>query len=80
MTTAAMSSGRVSRSAPFGALPTGVRTAETMTASFMSCALSSSRKVTEQVFERLADLLRLAVEQMIGRVDHDELLRLLELA
>jgi hypothetical protein len=36
MTIAASSSGRVVRSAPFGALPTGVRTAETRTASFMT--------------------------------------------
>ncbi len=32
MTTAAISSGRVERSAPFGALPTAVRAAETITA------------------------------------------------
>ena len=36
MTIAASSSGRVVRSAPFGALPTGVLTAETRTASFMT--------------------------------------------
>ena len=35
MTTAAMSSGRVNRNVPDGALPTAVRTAATMTASFM---------------------------------------------
>ena len=36
MVAAAMSSGRVVRSVPAGALPTAVRTAETMTASFMT--------------------------------------------
>jgi hypothetical protein len=36
---AASSSGLVPRSVPFGALPTAVRTAETMTASFMVSSL-----------------------------------------
>ncbi len=35
MTTAAISSGRVALSVPFGAFPTAVRTAETITASFI---------------------------------------------
>ena len=36
---AAISSGRVTLSVPFGAFPTAVRTAETMTASFMNVCL-----------------------------------------
>src|SRR4051812_10721060 len=66
MATAASSSGRVWRSAPFGALPTGVRTAETMNASAM--------KVLQQIFERLADFRRMAVEEVVRHVDDDELL------
>src|SRR5581483_11629582 len=69
MTVAAISSGRVPRSVPFGALPTGVRTAETITASCMP--------ITQQILDRVGDLARLAVEQMIRGVDHDELLRFL---
>src|SRR5438552_3982346 len=83
---AASSSGRVPRSAPFGALPTAVRTAETITASCISSSRSalhpiganhSAGPITEQIFDRVADLAGLAVEQMIRRVNHDELLRLL---
>jgi hypothetical protein len=36
-----MSSGRVSRKVPFGALPTAVRTADTITASFMMFSAAS---------------------------------------
>src|SRR5687768_6606980 len=43
ITSAAMSSGRVVRSDPRGALPTAVRRAETMTASFMCVLLVSQR-------------------------------------
>src|SRR4029077_21049678 len=68
ITVAASSSGRVPRSVPFGALPTGVRTAETMTASVMP--------VSQQILERLGDLEELAVEQVIGGVDDHELLRI----
>src|SRR4051812_12478483 len=65
MTTAAISSGRVYRSAPFGALPTGVRTAETMNASTM--------KAPEQIFERFADFRCVAAEKVVRHVDDDEL-------
>src|SRR4051812_36158083 len=68
ITAAAISSGRVNRSAPFGALPTGVRTAETMKASAM--------KVPQQILQRLADFGGVPVEEVIGHVDDDELLRL----
>ena len=44
---------------------------------FHGCAVS---EVGQQLFERFADLLGLAVEQMIRRVDDDELLRLLRAA
>src|SRR5690349_10574925 len=86
MTVAPSSSGRVPRSTPAGALPTGVRTAETMTASFMRLSgvrvkpdrvdSSLRRPVSEQIFDRVGDFADLAVEQMIGRVDDDELLRI----
>src|SRR5947208_500092 len=66
---AASSSGRVPRSVPFGALPTAVRTAETITASCIP--------ISQQILDRGANFAGLAVEQMIGRVNHDELLRLL---
>src|SRR5678815_14831 len=68
MTAAAISSGRVWRSAPLGALPTGVRTAETINASAM--------KVLQKIFERFTDLGGVPVEQVIRHVDDDELLRL----
>src|SRR4051794_5445705 len=68
MTVAASSSGRTKRSAPFGALPAAVRTAETMKA--------SPTEVAQQILDRLADFRRVPVEQVIRRVDHDELLRL----
>src|SRR5437868_4521494 len=64
---AASSSGRMKRSAPFGALPTGVRTDETMNASAI--------EVRQEILERFAHLCRVAVEQVIGPVDHDQLLR-----
>src|SRR5688572_2609156 len=69
ITTAAISSGRVWRSAPFGALPTGVRTALTMNASTMGV------EILQKILERLADLGGVPVEQMIRHVDHDELFR-----
>src|SRR3982750_1385764 len=72
ITAAAISSGRVNRSAPFGALPTGVRTAETMKASAM--------KVPQQILQRLADFGGVPVEEVIGHVDDDQLLRLRQLA
>src|SRR3954467_8010718 len=68
ITVAASSSGRVPRRVPFGALPTGVRTAETMTASIMP--------VSQQVLDRLGDLDELSVKQVIGGVDDHELLRI----
>ena len=56
------------RSDPFGALPTGVRTAETMRPQpSKSCSRSSMASPTSD---------DLAVEQMIGAVDDDELFRL----
>src|SRR5215213_8932448 len=68
ITMAASSSGRVDRSDPLGAFPTGVRTAETISASVM--------EILEQIFYRLADFGHFAVEQMIRRIDNDELFRL----
>src|SRR5947207_1101094 len=65
---AASSSGRVARSAPKGALPTAVRAAERITASAIV--------VLKKIDDRLADLGHLAVKQMIGAVNHDELLGL----
>src|SRR3954466_744377 len=64
---AASSSGRTNFNAPFGALPTGVRTAETTKALPI--------EVREQILERFADFGRVAVEQVIGGVDDDELFR-----
>src|SRR5438477_12643154 len=64
---AASSSGRVPRRVPPGALPTAVRTAETMTASCIP--------VSQQVFNRVSHLAHLSIKQMIGRVDDDELFR-----
>ena len=68
-----------SRSAcPSGALPTAVRTAETMTASCMMCLPTSLDRVEvgEQIFDGFADQRRLALEQMIRVFDRDQLLRL----
>src|SRR5688572_5378414 len=68
ITVAASSSGRVDRSDPFGAFPIGVRTAETISASAI--------EILKEIFDCVADLRNLAVEQMIGGVDDDKLLRL----
>src|SRR6188508_1713039 len=68
MASAASSSGRVVRSDPFGALPTGVRTADTMSASAI--------EILQQVFDAVADFRDFAVKKMIGPVDDDELFRL----
>src|SRR5918994_3346648 len=68
ITAAASSSGRVDRSEPFGAFPIGVRTAETISASAI--------EILQEIFDCVADLRNLAVEQMIGGVDDDKLLRL----
>jgi hypothetical protein len=57
---AASSSGLVPRRAPPGALPTGVLTAATITASFI---------VPQEVFDCIGDLPRLSIEHMIRRVD-----------
>src|SRR5947207_4763121 len=86
MATAASSSGRVPRSVPFGAFPTGVRTAETITASFI-CRSSSRRgeaglgpsqvsaiPVSQQLLNGVPDFADLAIEQVVGGVDDDELL------
>ena len=70
MTVAASSSGRVFRSAPAGALPTGVRTADTMRASPI--------EILQQIFDGVANFACLAVEKMIGAVDHDKLLRFVQ--
>src|SRR5687767_13398356 len=67
ITVAASSSGRAPWSVPFGALPTGVRTAETITASFI---------VPQQILDGVGDLTDLAVEQVIGGVDHYQIFRL----
>ena len=56
------------RSEPAGALPTGVRTAETMTASVI--------EILQQILDSLTHLRHPAVEQMVGRVKIDELFRL----
>src|SRR5688572_2913427 len=72
---AASSSGRITLSVPFGALPTAVRTADTMTASCINsrpCCI----EVGEQIFNRLADHRSLTLEQMIRVFDRDELLGL----
>ncbi len=63
---AASSSGRITLRSPFGALPTGVRTAETMTASRM--------EISKQVLDGLADQTGLAIEQVIGVLDDDQFL------
>src|SRR5690606_12968515 len=88
MTAAAMSSGRTVFRLPFGALPTAVRVAATITASRMTQAPSRAgahpsagvraAEIGEQILERVADLRLLAVEQVVGAVDDHELLRLLE--
>src|SRR6185436_19844596 len=72
ITAAAISSGRVCFSAPLGALPTGVRTAETIKASAM--------KILQEIFERFTHFAGVAVEEVIGHVDDDQLLRLGERA
>src|SRR5688572_24711025 len=64
ITVAASSSGRVDRSAPFGALPTGVRTAETISASAI--------EILEKILYRFANLGDFAVKQVIGAVDGDQ--------
>src|SRR4029077_7071473 len=64
---AASSSGRITLSAPRGALPTGVLTAETMTASRI--------EISQQILDGLADKARLSIEQVIGVLNHDEFLR-----
>src|SRR6476646_7366963 len=68
MAMAPSSSGRVPRSVPAGAFPEAVLTAATMTASVI--------EVSQQILDRVGDLCDLAVEQMVGRVDDDELFRL----
>src|SRR4051812_21805084 len=68
ITVAASSPGRVPRSVPFGALPTAVRTEDTITASGIP--------ISQQIFNRVTDLEHSAVKQMIGPVDDDELLRI----
>src|SRR4051812_25663274 len=68
MTAAASSSGRVPWSVPFGALPTAVRTAETITASGIP--------VSKEVLDGVADLEDFPVEQMIGGVNNGELFRI----
>src|SRR4051812_34248888 len=66
--TAARSSGRVERSDPDGALPTAVRTAETMTASAIV--------VLQEIFDGLADFHHFPIEQMVCGVDDHKLFRL----
>src|SRR5579862_14412 len=85
ITAAASSSGRVVRSVPFGALPTAVRTAETITAWRMVVDSSIVRRkrrlsleIPEQVLERFADFLRLAFEQVSGAVDDRQLFGFLQ--
>ena len=86
MTIAARSSGRVVRSVPLGALPTGVRTAETMTASFMvsmaprwtarvPAASGYAVKSLQQLVQRVADLAGLPVERVVGALDDDQFAR-----
>src|SRR5713226_5410745 len=70
MAVAARASGRVPRRTPCGALPVGVRTAETSTASCMTPSLS------QQIFDRVRDLSGSSIEEMIRAVDDDELFRL----
>ena len=60
------------RSAPFGALPTAVRDRRD------DYGVAHVKSVSRS-FERVADFARLPVEQVIGAVDLDELLRLLQL-
>src|SRR5437762_411745 len=66
MQTAASSSGRVDRRDPDGALPTAVRTAETITASAIV--------ILQQIFDRIAHFGDLGIEEMIRAVDHHQLL------
>ena len=75
MTTDAMSSGRITLSVPFGALPTAVRTAETMTASCIAHpSQSASRSSTASPTSD-----GLPIEHVIGALDHDQLFRLVQL-
>src|SRR5580765_8314379 len=75
--TAPNSSGRVPRSVPLGALPAAVLTAETMTASFICFSRSGlAGPISEQVLDRVGDFGHLAVEEMVGRIDDDQFLRL----
>src|SRR5579872_7321221 len=64
---AARSSGRVPRSRPCGARPTAVRAADTITASLIP--------VPEKILDGVGHLAHFAVEEMIGGVDDDQLLR-----
>src|SRR5258708_3817642 len=66
--TAPSSSGRVPRSVPPGALPAAVRAAATMTASTIP--------ILQQIVDHLGDFRGFSFEEMIRRVDDDELLRL----
>src|SRR6185436_3933807 len=80
MTAAARSSGRVNRNAPFGALPTAVRTAATMTAArVIGRSRPSGLEVAEQILQRPADLSGLSLEEVRRAVDHDQFLGLLQL-
>src|SRR5262249_31311897 len=72
MAVAARSSGREPRRVPVGALPIGVRAAETMTA----VSIGLPGPVSQQFLERVGDFADFSVEQMIGRVDDHELFRL----
>src|SRR3954447_9525518 len=74
ITVDASSSGLVPRRVPFGALPTAVRTADTITASFMTCPLSIP--VAQQFLDRVRHLAHHAVEQVIGAVDDHQFLGL----
>src|SRR4029453_5880613 len=78
MTAAARSSGRGWRRTPFGALPTGVGTAATMTASGMTGSLSGPSG--EEIRDRVGDFADVTVEQVIGGVHHDQLARFRERA
>ena len=62
ITVAASSSGRVPRSVPFGALPTGGADGGNDDCVFMSFAV----EILQQILDRVADLADLAVEQVIG--------------
>src|SRR6266545_2137900 len=68
MATAPSSSGRVPRSVPPGALPAAVRAAATMTASTIP--------VLQEIVDCLGDFRGVSLEEMIRRVNDDELFRL----